>query len=171
MAFVALRRRQLYEAQPATRRDSPIHRTGTPLEGLPAVRVRDVVAASRPFRVFEPRTSTREIVTAVAEAGWQTTFPVLQGARLQGLLTAGQVQALRTEDDLHTLTIAADLMQAPVAVRPDDDLRAAAAVMLTSGLKQVPVLAEDGAITGFLEEVDVTRAYVAAMGAAASGQR
>jgi CIC family chloride channel protein len=163
VAFVALRRRSLYEAQPATRRDSPAHQAAAALEVLPALRVAAVLGPSRPFRVFEPRTPTSDVIAAVAEASWQRTFPVLDGARLKGLITADAVQALRTDDDLHTLANAGDLMQAPVAVQPEDDLRTAAAAMLTSGLKQVPVAAPDGAIIGFLEEVDVTRAYVAAM--------
>jgi CIC family chloride channel protein len=165
VSFVALRRRSLYEAQPATRRDSPVHQASSALESLPAVLVQDVVAPSRPFRVFDPRTPTRQVVTAVAEAAssWQTTFPVLDGSRLKGLITAAAVQALRGDEDLQTLTLAADLMQAPAAVHPTDDLRTAATTMLTSALKQIPVVAADGAIIGFLEEVDVTRAYVAAM--------
>jgi hypothetical protein len=35
--------------------------------------------------------------------------------------------------------------------------------MVGSGLSQVPVLGADGAIRGFLEEVDVARVYLAAM--------
>jgi CIC family chloride channel protein len=163
VAFVALRRRSLYEAQPATRRDSPVHQTPAALERLPLVVVGDVLAAPRPFRVFEPRTSTREVVATVAEATWQSTFPVLDGARLKGLITTGAIQAMRTDDELHTLTVAADLTQAPVSVKTTDDLRAAATLMLDGGLKQVPVVDQEGAIIGFLEEADVTRAYVAAM--------
>jgi chloride channel protein, CIC family len=163
IAFVALRRRSLYLAQPTTRRDSPVHQAAATLEVLPSVRVADVVTPSRLFRVFEPRTPIAQVIAAVTEASWQSTFPVLEGAELRGLVTAEAVQALRTEHALHTVTNASDLMQAPVAVRPADDLRTAAAAMLMSALKQVPVIASDGAIVGFLEEVDVTRAYVAAM--------
>jgi CIC family chloride channel protein len=169
IAFVALRRRSLYEAQLPTRRDSPVHQATASFEVLPPVRVGDVIGPGRPFRVFEPRTPTREVVAAVLESTWQTTFPVLEGAKLKGLITSPAVQALRTDDDLNSVGVASDLMQAPVAVRAGDDLRAAAAAMLSGALRQVPIVADDGAITGFLEEVDVTRAYVAAMSGDRSG--
>jgi len=132
------------------------------------VRVADVLGASRPFRVLEPRTPIAEVVAAVAESRWQTTFPVLEATRLRGLVTSAAVQAVRADDDLNTLTVAADLMQAPVVVRPQDDLRTAAAAMLTGALKQIPVVDPDGMVVGFLEEVDVTRAYVAAMNTTAA---
>jgi CIC family chloride channel protein len=163
IAFVVLRRRSLYEAQPPTRRDSPVHQAPSPIESLPAVLVSSVAGPGRPFRIFDPRTPTAQVFAAVAEADWQSTFPVLDGARLRGLITASAVAALRTDQEMQTLVIAADVMQAPVSVRPEDDLRTAAEVMLSSGLKQVPVMTPDGAITGFLEESDIARAYVATM--------
>jgi CIC family chloride channel protein len=163
IAFVVLRRRALYEAQPPTRRDSPVHQVSSPFESMPQVLVGGVMGPSRPFRVFDPRTAMAQVFTAVAEASWQITFPVLDGARLRGLVTASAVAALKGDADIPALVIAADIMQAPVSVRPGDDLRTAAEVMLTSGLKQVPVQAADGAIIGFLEETDIARAYVATM--------
>jgi CIC family chloride channel protein len=163
IAFVVLRRRSLYEAQPPTRKDSPVHRAESPLEALPLVRVGEMLGPRRPFRVFESRTPTTEVVAAAGEATWQRTFPVIDGARLKGLITAASVQALRSDEDLHTLTIAADLMQPAVSVLASDDLRKAGEAMLANGLKQIPVVDPDGSILGLLEEVDITRAYVAAM--------
>jgi CIC family chloride channel protein len=163
IAFVVLRRRSLYEAQPPTRRDSPVHQAPAGLETLPPVLVSGVVGPSRPFRIFDPRTSTAQVFTAVTESEWQSTFPVLDGAKLRGLITSSAVAALKGDPDMQSLVIAADIMQSPVSVRPTDDLRTAAEVMLASGLKQVPVQAPDGAIIGFLEEGDIARAYVATM--------
>jgi hypothetical protein len=91
VAFVALRRRSLYESQPLTRRDSPVHQTAAALEMLPPVRVADLLGAGRPFRVFEPRTPTSEVVAAVAEATWQHTFPVLEGAVVPAVVLLGGV--------------------------------------------------------------------------------
>jgi CBS-domain-containing membrane protein len=41
--------------------------------------------------------------------------------------------------------------------------------MLGAGLKQIPVVEGDGTIVGFLEEADVTKAYVNAVNVRASG--
>ena len=163
IAFVALRRRSLYEAQVPTRKDSPVHQAPDGLEELASLRVADALGSTRPFRSFESRTSVQEIVTAVGEATWQTTFPVLQGSKLVGLVTAASVYAVRPDHDLHTLAIAADFMQAPVVVREGDDLRGAADAMVSTGVKQVPVIDSEARIIGFLEEADVARAYVAAI--------
>jgi CIC family chloride channel protein len=169
IAFVALRRRSLYEAQVHTRKDSPVHQTPEGPDALAALTVAEAIGPLRPFRTFEPRTSVQEIVSAVAEATWQSTFPVQTGPKLEGLITAASVRAVRPDHDLHTLAIAADFMQATVAVRASEDLRIAADTMLSAGLNQIPVVDREGAITGFLEEGDITRAYVAAMNSPTSG--
>jgi CIC family chloride channel protein len=169
IAFVALRRRSLYEAQVPTRKDSPVHQTPDGLDELAALRVADAVGPARPFRTFEPRSSVQELVAAVADATWQTTFPVMHGSRLAGLVTAASVRAVRPDHDLHTLAIAADFMQAPVVVRETEDLRVAADTMLSAGLTQIPVAAADGTISALLEESQIARAYVEAMKDRASG--
>jgi CIC family chloride channel protein len=169
IAFVALRRRSLYHAQVPTRKDSPVHQTPEGPDALAKLSVAEAMGPQRPFRTFEPRTSVQEIVSAVAEATWQSTFPVQSGAKREGLITAASVRAVRPDHDLHTLAIAADFMQAAVAVRASEDLRIAADTMLSAGLQQIPVVDADGVITGFLEEADITRAYVAAMSGRTSG--
>ena len=42
----------------------------------------------------------------------------------------------------------------------DDDLRKAAELILNSGFRQLPVIGADQKIAGFLEESEVTRAYL-----------
>jgi CIC family chloride channel protein len=162
IAFVALRRRSLYEAQLVTRKDSPVHVAPAPLEVLPRVSVSEAMGPARPFRVFDPHTRTEEVVRVVGDEPAQSTFPVLEGRKLRGLITASAVHALRADHDLHTLASAADLAQGPVTVAPTDDLRVAAEAMVASGLKQIPVVTAEGEIVGLLEEADITRAYVAA---------
>ena len=77
VAFVALRKRTLYGAQPATQRDSPVHRDApdarragghsrVPSSSSPAPRV----------RTFEPRTSTTDMLRIASESSHQEVFPV-----------------------------------------------------------------------------------------------
>jgi CIC family chloride channel protein len=170
IAFVALRRRSLYEAQVPTRKQSPVYESAAVLDVLAPTRVTDVATLGREFRHFQLRTVLSEIVRVVAELPWQNTFPVMNDAgRVAGLITADAVLALRSDRDLHGLAVAADLMQAPSLVTADFDLQRAAELMLSSGLKQIPIVDGDGQVLGFLEEGDVARAYVRAMTAPRPG--
>jgi predicted transcriptional regulator len=49
-------------------------------------------------------------------------------------------------------------MLPPVFVRPDDDLRTAAGVLVQNDLREVPVV-EEGRVVGFLDEARVAEAY------------
>jgi CIC family chloride channel protein len=171
IAFVALRRRSLYEAQVPTRKDSPVHESASALEVLAPTRVLNVATLGREFRRFEPKTLMADIVRVVAEVPGQNTFPVISDAgKLEGLITADAVLALRSDRDLQGLAVAADLMQPPITVAPEADLQRAAELMLSSGLKQLPIEDANGVLLGFLEEGDVARAYVRAMTGPRAGE-
>jgi len=51
-------------------------------------------------------------------------------------------------------------MQPPASLSPDDDLRRGAEIILRSGFRQLPVVGTDETILGFIEESEVTRAYL-----------
>jgi CIC family chloride channel protein len=162
IAFVLLRRRSLYEAQLATRAESPVHETS--FELLAPVRVQDVVTVKNEFRSFAPKTPLGEIAPIVEAALGQHSFPVFEDARRAvGIISADAVLALRTNPELHALTIAADLMQPMVGLHQDADLQQAAELMVSSGLKELPVLDAAGVLVGFVDEGAVARAYVQAM--------
>jgi CIC family chloride channel protein len=166
IAFVALRRRSLYEAQLRTRKDSPLYESAGALEVLAPAKVIDVATLGRGFRRFDLKTALAEIVQVVIEVPGQSTFPVIDGGgKMVGVITADAVLALRSERDLQGLAVAADLMQPPVAVTPESDLQRAAELMLSSALKQLPIQDGNGSgvLLGFLEEGDLARAYVRAL--------
>jgi len=50
----------------------------------------------------------------------------------------------------------------PVALRADDDLRAATEALLTRGLREMPVLDAEGRLVGHLDEADISRWYLEA---------
>jgi CIC family chloride channel protein len=161
IAFVALRKRSLYEAQVPTHADSPVHRVADSLEVLARKRVRDVLIVRTPFRVLEPGSDYTIMRAALAEATWQMTFPVLSGeGNLVGLVKAASIGLLSPDNDVHRVASASDLMQPPAALSPEDDLRTGAEVILKSGFRQLPVVGPDQAIVGFIEESEVTRAYL-----------
>lgn len=162
IAFVLLRKRSLYRAQVATQRESPVHRDALLLDVLKAIAVREVMIQGRPFLTFAPRTTAAQMLREVSDAPGQDVFPVLDGGRLVGLVSADTMRIVATERDQAPWALAADIMLPPAYVRPDDDLRAATERLVANGLRELPVLDGDGAILGFLDERDVARVYIKA---------
>ncbi len=161
IAFVALRKRFLYHAQVPTHADSPVHRVTDSLEALARRRVGDVLVVRTPFHVFAADTDFAQMRRTLAEATWQTTFPVVDpNGKLVGLVSAASVGLLSQDNPEHAEASAADVMQPPASLDPDDDLRKAAELILDSGFRQLPVVGVDQKIAGFLEESEVTRAYL-----------
>ena len=161
IAFVALRKRFLYQAQVPTHADSPVHQVTDSLEALARRRVGDVLVVRIPFHVFGTNTDFAQMRRTLAEATWQTTFPVIDpNGKLVGLVSAASVGLLSPDNPVHAEASATDVMQPPAALDADDDLRKAAELILNSGFRQLPVIGADQKIVGFLEESEVTRAYL-----------
>ena len=160
IAFVALRKRSLYAAQLPSQRDSPAHKEA---DALRAIAVERVMTTGRPFVSFAPATPAREVLQRVSDTNWQDVFPVIDHeGKMAGMITAESLRALGSSPESQPWTVAADLMQAAVTARAEDDLRSAAQTMLDKGLREIPVVAADGKILGFLDEADVAKAYLGA---------
>jgi CIC family chloride channel protein len=165
IAFVALRNRTLYEAQLPTKMDSPAHGAIKLPEALRSIRVADVMTKDKAFITLELAARMSDVVRRIPSDTWQDSFPVLDTeGKIRGLITVDALRLLISEGDGLHWTIAADLMQNAVSVRPEDDLQTAAKAMLANGLREVPVVAESGAIVGFLDEAETAKAYVDAAG-------
>ena len=160
IAFVALRKRSLYEAQLPSQRDSPAHKEA---DVLRTIAVERVMTTGRPFVSFAPATPAREVLQRVSDTNWQDVFPVIDAdGQMAGMITAESLRALGSSPESQPWTVAADLMQAAVTARAEDDLRSAAQTMLEKGLREIPVVAADGKILGFLDESDIAKAYLGA---------
>jgi CIC family chloride channel protein len=70
------------------------------------------------------------------------------------------IRLIASDRELEPWTIAADAMQPPVAIGPQDDLRLATEKMLDNNLREVPVTSGEGRIVGFLDEADIRKAYL-----------
>jgi CBS domain-containing protein len=98
----------------------------------------------------------------MAETTWQDVYPVIgEDGALAGIVTSDLLRVIAT-DASADWTIAADVMQPPVVVHLDDDLRAAAEVIVTNGLREVPVADGGGRIVAFLDEAEISRVYIEA---------
>lgn len=163
IAFVALRRRSLYSAQVPTQRDSPVHRDALLIDVLKAMRVHELMVGSRPFVSFQPQTSTAQMLRAAADHGSQDVFPVIDGSgRIKGLVRGSVLRLLATEGDAAPFTIAADLMQPPVVLHVEDDLRKATETIVANGMREIPVVNDSDEVIGFIDEAEVARIYLKA---------
>lgn len=161
IAFVALRRRSLYHAQVGTKRDSPAHAHELVADVLETKRVADVVVRDRAYVSFTPSAPLREVIEKVAGNDWQDAFPVLdRDGKMIGLVDTAILRALGADHSVEDMAVAADVMRAPLSVRPDDDLHDAVEQMVKNGLRELPVVDERGQIIGFLDEAEVTKVYL-----------
>ncbi len=161
IAFVALRRATLYPGQVPTRRDSPAHRDELIFDVLRDVRVGDVVVKNRPFTSFAPVTSAREVLAQVGGSEeWQDVFPVIDGeGKLLGVINSSVLRALSTDPILLDITVAVDLMSAPVAVSADEDAHTALERLLAHGSRELCVIDASGRILGLLDESEIQGIY------------
>ncbi|MEO6600081.1 MAG: chloride channel protein [Polyangiaceae bacterium] len=172
IAFVALRHRSLYHAQVTALRDSTTNRDATLLDILRTVRVRDVMKHGPAPICFFRETSTPEIIRQASNPNGQEVFPVLGvDGKLVGLISPASLRVLAAEQSETAWTLAADLMQAVVSVRLEDDLRTATTAMLDNDLRELPVVSQDERLIGLLDETDISEVYLHAAARAESADR
>ncbi len=161
IAFVALRRVSLYHAQVNTKRDSAAHAHEMVADVLETKTVAEVVIRGRAYTTFRPATALREVVAKIAENDWQDAFPILSADdEMIGLIDTAALRRFGADHDIEDIAIAAEVMRAPVFVRPADDLHEAIQRMLESGMRELPVVDEAGQIIGFLDEAEITKVYL-----------
>jgi CIC family chloride channel protein len=162
IAFVALRNKSLYHAQVPTKRDSPAHRNDLLLHALDGKKVGDLDIARRLYVTFREATSGQEVMRKIAESDWQLIFPVLdRSSRICGVIDAAILRTLATDQEAVAVTVAADLMQPPLVIRQSADIHSAIELMLREHARELVVTDDVGKIVGFMDESDITRAYLA----------
>jgi CIC family chloride channel protein len=146
-----------------TQRDSPVHRDALLLNVLKAVRVDEVMVPDRPYVSFKTATPLAEILRLLSESTWQDVFPVEDGAgKMTGLVTSDVLRLLANEGKDASWVVAADIMQPPVTVCVDDDVRLATERLIANGLREIPVVDTNSRIVGFLDEHEVAKVYLRA---------
>jgi CIC family chloride channel protein len=161
IAFVALRKRALYEAQVSTLRESPVHRDTLMLSVLQTLRVSDVVRVGAAPVCFAPATPLPDMLEQAGLANDQELFPVVSTeGRLVGLVTSATLRVAMAQRDDSAWVLAADLMQTPVSVQGGDDLRTTGERMLSSGLRELPIVTQEGAIVGLITESALAGVYL-----------
>jgi chloride channel protein, CIC family len=163
ISYVALRSRTLYEAQIPTQRDSPAYRDALVRDVLRELRVREIMTVGAPAVTFAPGTSTPEMLRRTRESTAPDLVPVLGAdGKLSGVVTAPALRVLSEERQDAGWAIASDVMQVPVTVKPEDDLRTAAERMVKNRLRALLVIDGEGRIVGLLDESEIAKVYLRA---------
>jgi CIC family chloride channel protein len=154
LTFVALRRVNLYPAQPRNLHQSPVHRR----DPFGSMCVRDVVQRDRPFVTVGASLPLAELLRRIEQAADQDVFPVLdETGALCGVIAAESLRVIATNPELHTIALAIDLMRPAHAVALDDRLRSIAETMVERDLRAVPVV-DGGVVIALLDQHDIAKA-------------
>lgn len=129
-----------------------------PLDGLTIARVKLDLG---PHVTFSPIHTTRELMERAETAGRQEVFPVLDDEqRLVGLLTLEDLAILAAEPDLGALVRVADIMRAPIAVPEGMLVSEALDIILSAGVRELPVVDAGLRVLGMLDEAALAREYM-----------
>lgn len=121
------------------------------------------------FQSFSPSSDARHILRVSHASPEQDVFPVLDAQRrLIGLITHDELRILQAEPDLLDVVTASDLMRPSASLRLHDDLRTALEIMLSSRIREVPVVDAQGRVLGLFHDTAVRDAYLRRAGVSAS---
>lgn len=92
-------------------------------------------------------------------------LPVMEGGRLVGILTLGDVRSKAADtdsDEARRIPVAAAMTGDPVSITPGTSLLEAARIMIDRKISGLPVVSEpDKRLVGIITESDIFRAFVA----------
>jgi chloride channel protein, CIC family len=133
------------------------------LSTLEVLRIDEIVARANNFACLTPTARPSQMLVESEAHHDQKVFPVVDESRkLVGLLCSDDVSLLQGEPHLELLVTATDLMRPPACVRMTDDMRTVFEVMRAEGLREIPVVDDDGRVLGLVDEADVAQVYLRA---------
>jgi CIC family chloride channel protein len=160
IAFVVMRRTSIHHSQPRMQQDSPAHPPRV-VQLLAALSVGEVMGKHDDFMVFAPGTPVPQVFRGVSETSWQDVFPVIDAdGVLRGMITPELLRVVAAEQEMAPWLVAADAMQPPVTVAPEDNLRVASERMLSHGLRELMVVDDQQRIVGFIDEAEIGQTYL-----------
>ena len=125
--------------------------------GKKLMRVEQLMHAGEAMPRVEPGTALREVIYEMSRKGLGMTC-VLDGGRLAGIVTDGDLRRLMMRQDDVTRLSARDVMTTqPVSIAPDLLAVEALKVMEARRITSVPVIASDGRALGVLHIHDLWR--------------
>jgi CIC family chloride channel protein len=157
VAFLALRRRTLYPAQPASKRESPLHVEALrPGAALAATNVGEVLIAPEVAAV-PAHATLPDVAQRIADARRQLVLPVLDGdGRPEGLAELDQIRVAASDPDV-AWAVVADVALPWACVTATMTLSTVGRLLGELGVRQLPVV-EGTRLVGYVGEAEIARA-------------
>jgi IMP dehydrogenase len=116
-------------------------------------RVKDYM--TRDVATVSPDDTVAEVARRIAESEEHSGFPVCQGRRVEGFVTARDLLLADEEEPLFKV-MTSDL----VVAHPEMKITDAARVILRSGIQRLPVVDDAGNLVGIISNADVIRSQI-----------
>jgi len=125
---------------------------GEVLDGRTA-RVKDYM--TRDVATVSPDATVREVARRIAESDGHNGFPVCDGRRVEGFVSARDL--LLVAEDEPIFKVMSDEL---IVAHPEMRLTDAARVILRSGIQKLPVVDDAGNLVGIISNADVIRSQI-----------
>lgn len=102
-----------------------------------------------------PEDTVREVAERIARAENHSGFPVCEGRRVEGFISARDLLLADDEDPVF-MVMSQDL----IVAHPEMRLTDAARVILRSGIRKLPVVDDTGKLVGIISNTDVIRSQI-----------
>jgi CIC family chloride channel protein len=113
------------------------------------------------YATFTPSQLGATLLEVLETAARQEVFPVLDSSqRLVGIITLEDLMAFAAEPDLDQLVCASDIMRPAVALRRHELASRALELMLSIGVRELPVVDDDQRIVGLVDEAAIVHEFV-----------
>jgi CIC family chloride channel protein len=134
------------------------------LDTVDALRIGAIPELDRDFLSFYPTLPAAALLADSATAGRQELFPVVDPQEaLVGMILLDDLTILASEPQLQGgLVNASDLMRPPIALTEHDSLRTAYDLLVSSGLRELPVVDRDRRVVALINDVAIAHAYLQA---------
>jgi CIC family chloride channel protein len=130
------------------------------LDGMSIARIELDVG---PHVTFTAAQDAKQLLAAVETAGRQEVFPVLDPAGcVVGIITLDDLTLLAAEPEIEALVRATDIMRPPILLKRDELVSRALEVMLSVGVRELPVVDAEQQLLGLIDEASIAREYMRA---------
>ncbi|SEO97174.1 IMP dehydrogenase [Halogranum amylolyticum] len=110
---------------------------------------------TRDVQTVSPDDTVADVARRIVESDGHNGFPVCQGRRVEGFVTARDL--LLTDDEAPIFTVMTDDL---IVAHPDMAVTDAARVILRSGIQKLPVVDDASNLVGIISNTDVVRSQI-----------
>ncbi len=163
LAYIFSGRWSIYENQVPSKVQSPVHQGELIMDIMEGMRVKDAIQLPSKVLSFSENTNILDALRKVATVPYHC-FPVIGvDGKLRGFLYSEDLRSLLFSGELDTIApavIVGDILSTNVpTLSPDDDLKRALSLFISSGREELPVIDENNRCIGILTHKELMKAY------------